>query len=350
MLDFPVFEHPIIQAPMAGGPSTPALTAAVTAAGGFGFLAAGYKSAAGVLEDMRTLRGLSAEPFGLNLFVPQDAAIDGGALSQYQAELAADAARYGASLGAARNDDDDWQAKLELAIAQRVAVVSFTFGCPAAGVFERLHAHGIACWVTITDLAEARAAEQAGADVLVVQGVEAGGHRGSFLDRDGAGELGVLALTRLCAHQLSLPLVAAGGIADGESVASVLAAGARAAQVGTGFMLCPEAGTSAPHRSALGGTAETALTRAFTGRKARGIVNRFMREHAHAPSAYPQLHHVTAPLRAAARAAGDPELINLWAGQAYALAAARPAAELVREWSGDARRALQRALTQLAPG
>jgi nitronate monooxygenase len=135
-------------------------------------------------------------------------------------------------------------------------------------------------------------------------------------------------------------LVASGGIADGAGIAAALAAGAIAAQIGTGFLLCPEAGTSTPHRAALKRPGATTLTRAFSGRRARGIVNDFTRQHeATAPSAYPHVHHLTAPLRAAARAAGDPEAINLWAGQAYALAQERPAAELVAAWSAEARAA-----------
>ncbi len=154
---------------------------------------------------------------------------------------------------------------------------------------------------------------------------------------DGRGEVGLLALLRLTRAITDLPLVASGGIADGPAIAAVLAAGACAAQIGTAFMLCPEAGTSQPHREALKRSGTTGLTRAFSGRRARGIVNDFMREHgANAPSAYPQVHHLTSPLRAAARAAGDPEAINLWAGQAYALAEDRPAAELVKKWSIEA--------------
>jgi nitronate monooxygenase len=131
-----------------------------------------------------------------------------------------------------------------------------------------------------------------------------------------------------------LPLVAAGGVADGAGIAAAMAAGAQAAQIGTALMLTPEAGTSAPHRAALAGDAPTALTRAFTGRRARGIVNRFLREYdAAAPKAYPQIHYATAPLRAAARAAGDADGINIWAGQAYGRAEAAPAAELIARWT-----------------
>jgi len=150
-------------------------------------------------------------------------------------------------------------------------------------------------------------------------------------------------LLQLVRSATDLPLVAAGGIANGEGVAGVIAAGASAAQIGSCLMLTPEAGTSAPHRAAFASDTPTALTRAFSGRRARGIVNRFMRDHdAAAPKAYPQVHYLTAPLRAAARVAADADGINLWAGQAYPLAEAVPAAELVTRWGAEARKALQR--------
>jgi nitronate monooxygenase len=182
------------------------------------------------------------------------------------------------------------------------------------------------------------------ADALVVQGTEAGGHRGGL---DDASDLSLLPLLRLVARETDLPLVAAGGIGDGASVAAVLAGGATAAQVGTAFLRAPEAKTSAAHRAALAGAGATAITRAFTGRRARGIVNEFMRAHPDAPAAYPQIHQLTAPLRAAARAAGDTQAINLWAGQAYPLAEDLPAADLVRKLSTDARAALSAASKRL---
>ena len=161
--------------------------------------------------------------------------------------------------------------------------------------------------MTIGSPAEVAGAVAAGADAIVVQGTEAGGHRGGL---DDSSDLALIPLLRLVARETALPLVAAGGIGDGASVAAVLAAGASAAQVGTAFLRAPEAGTSAPQRTALAGEGPTAITRAFTGRRARGIVNEFMRAHADAPAGYPQIHFVTAPLRAAARATGDAETIR----------------------------------------
>jgi nitronate monooxygenase len=229
-----------------------------------------------------------------------------------------------------------------------VAAVSFTFGCPPAEIVARLQAAGSSVWVTVTDPDEAEQAATAGADALVVQGVEAGGHRASFVDADGAGEYGLLALLAVVARRAKLPLVASGGIATGGAVAAVLCAGAEAAQLGTAFLRCPEAGTAPAHREALATGAPTRLTRAFTGRQARGIVNRFLREHSDAaPSAYPQVHHATAPLRAAGRAAGDADVLNLWAGQAHELARDLPAAEVVATLAAEARERLAAAARAL---
>jgi nitronate monooxygenase len=326
---------------MGGGPSTPALAAAVSGAGGLGFLAAGYQPVNGVRADIEAVRAQTDRPFGVNLFAPPSAATpDPAAVERYADALRAEAARYGVALGEPRHDDDGWDAKLTLLADAGVAVVAFTFGCPPAGVVADLQRAGAAAWVTVTTPAEARIAVEAGADALVVQGVEAGGHRASF-DDAAPGQIGLLALLQLVGAAVETPMIATGGIATGQAVAAVLAAGASAAQLGTAFMLCPEAGTSPAHREAIAGDAETALTRAFTGRTARGVVNRFLREHgADAPSAYPDVHHLTAPVRGAARKRGDPDGFHLWAGQAHTLAQPVSAAELVRRLAAEARAAL----------
>jgi len=328
---------------MGGGPSTPALAAAVSEAGGLGFLAAGYKSAGAARADVEATRELTGRPFGVNLFAPPGRAADAAAVRTYASSLCDEAERYGAPLGEPRHDDDGWAAKLELVAELRVPVVSFTFGCPDRATVEGLQAAGTAVWVTVTTAGEGRAAAAAGADALVVQGVEAGGHRGSF-DDAAPGEIGLLALLQLVRAAVDVPLVATGGIATGRGVAAVLAAGAAAAQLGSAFMRVPEAATSPAHREALAHDRGTALTRAFTGRSARGIVNRFLLEHsAGAPSAYPDVHHVTAPVRAAAREQGDAGGFHLWAGQAHPLAAELPAGELVRRLAAEARAALREA-------
>jgi nitronate monooxygenase len=338
-------ELPIVQAPLAGGASTPALAAAVGEAGGLGFLAAGYKTADTVRADLETLRGLTARPFGLNVFAPPAHTPDDDAVRAYAARL-----RDEGRLGEPRHDDDDWEAKLALVKAERVPLVSFTFGSPDAAIVDELHAAGAEVWVTVTSPAEARIARDAGADALVVQGVEAGGHRAVFDDDDTASDLSVLAALQLVGAAVELPLVATGGIATGRGVAAVLAAGAAAAQLGTALLRTPEAGTAPVHREALAGETPTALTRAFSGRTARGVVNRFLREHSgDAPRAYPDVHHLTAPLRAAARERGDADGLHLWAGQAHALAEEEPAGALVRRLAAEAAAALSAASARLPP-
>ena len=321
---------PIVGAPLAGGASTPALAAAVSDAGGLGFIAAGYKAPEAMSADIAAVRGLTTAPFGVNVFAVTPTGADPGALERFRARL-------GDGAGEPRSDDDGLAGKVERLLADPVPVVSFTFGCPEAALVESFHTAGSELWVTVTDAGEARAAAAAGADALVVQGFEAGGHRGAFVD-DGPGDVGLLALLQLVAAAVpGLPLVATGGIATGRAVAAVLAAGAAAAQVGTALMRTPEAATSPVHREALAAPGRTAVTRAFTGRSARGIVNAFMREHeGDAPHAYPAVHHMTAPLRARAREQGDPESLHLWAGQAHELIDDRPAGDLVRELHADA--------------
>jgi nitronate monooxygenase len=331
-------EHPIVQAPMGGGASTPALAAAVSEAGGLGFLAAGYLAPDALRRDIEAVRALTRRPFGVNLFAPPQPVPDRAAVERYARALAED---Y--EVGEPRHDDDGWEEKLALLAELRVSVVSVTFGCPERAVVERLQRAGAAVWITVTTPDEARIAEAAGADALLVQGVEAGGHRATF-DDSAPNDLGLLAALQLVASASALPLVATGGIATGRGVAAVLAAGAAAGQLGTAFMLAPEAATADAHRQAVADDGETALTRAFTGRTARGIVNRFQREHsAEAPLGYPDVHHVTAPLRRAAREHGDGDGFHLWAGQAHALAEPVPAGELVRRLAADARAALRQA-------
>ena len=319
---------PVVLAPMAGGPSTPRLAAAVSDAGGLGFLAGGYLAPDDLAGRIAATRELSDAPFGVNLFVP--AAREVRDVSRYARELAADAERWGVALGEPRLDDDGWAAKTDLLLRQPVPVVSFTFGVPDAATVQRLRDAGSEVWVTVGTPAEAEAATAAGADVLVAQGSEAGGHRGGPGDApDDA--LGLIALLQLLPAASPLPVVASGGIATAAAVRAVLALGARAAAAGTAFLRCPEAGTSDVHRAALAAPGPTSFTRAFSGRTARGLRNDFLARHtATAPAAYPEVHHLTAPLRQAARGRGDGSAVNLWAGQACVLARDVPAAEVVR--------------------
>lgn len=328
--------YPIVQAPMAGGVSVPRLAAAVSEAGGLGFLAAGYKTADGMYQEIKQLRGLTDRPFGVNVFVPQPADhAEPAAVEVYAEQLAGEVSWYGTELDDPdRGHDDGFDAKLAVLLDDPVPVVSFHFGCPAPDVIESLAAKGTLTLVTATTADEARTVERAGAHAVVVQGVEAGGHQGTHRDdpeRDGAG-IGLLALIAQVREAVALPVVAAGGLMRGSQIAAVLAAGASAAQLGTAFLATAESGAHALHKQALTDPlfVRTGLTRAFSGRPARGLVNRFVREHGpYAPAAYPQVHHLTSALRAAAAKAGDAQGMALWAGQGHRLARELPAGRLV---------------------
>ena len=328
--------HPVVQAPMAGGASRPGLAAAVSEAGGLGFLAAGYRTADDMRREIRELRALTGRPFGVNLFLPQPGPVAAPAdLAAYGERLAPEAEHYGTVLGDVTGPaDDDYAAKLAALLDDPVPLVSFTFGCPSRSDLAALSAAGTVTVVTVTSPAEARAAEDAGADAVCVQGSEAGGHQGTHRDDPSADGAAVGLLTRLAQvrEAVRLPVIAAGGIMRGQQIAAVLAAGADAAQLGTAFLVTPESGASPLHKQALTDARfpHTELTRAFSGRPARGLVNRFLREHGpHAPAAYPQVHFLASGLRRAAAAAGDPHGMALWAGQGHRLARELPAGRLV---------------------
>lgn len=331
--------HPIVQAPMAGGAARPELAAAVCAAGGLGFLAAGYKTADGMYQEIQQLRGLTDRPFGVNLFMPQPALADTAAVEVYREQLAGEAAWYETPLGEidpGGGTDDGYDAKLAILCEDPVPVVSFVFGCPSRAVLDAFAKAGTYTVVTATTVAEAQTAQWSGADAVCVQGIEAGGHQGTHrddphADRSGAG-VGLLSLITQVREAVEIPVIAAGGLMRGGQIAAVLAAGATMAQLGTAFLATPESGAHPVHKQALTNPlfTRTELTRAFTGRPARGLVNRFLREHGrYAPAAYPAVHHLTAGVRKAAAAAGDPQAMALWAGQGHRLARELPTGELM---------------------
>jgi nitronate monooxygenase len=320
----------IVVAPMAGGPTTTELVIAAARAGALGFLAAGYKTPGAMTAEIAAVRAATAEPFGVNLFVPGRPYPDAGALARYLGSL-------GPAAGAASWDDDGFDGKVAALLADAPAVTSFTFGCPAAGVIRALQDAGSAVVITVTSPDEARMAAEAGADALCVQGYEAGAHRGTFVNDDAPGrDRGLLSLIGEVTAVTSLPQIAAGGIMGRRQVRAVLAAGAAAAQCGTAFLRSPESGAHPLHKAALADPRYTAttVTRAFSGRPARGLVNEFIVEHPDAPPAYPEINNATRPLRAAAAASGDAGRMSLWAGQGYRLAAELPAAEIIARLRG----------------
>ncbi|WP_116246238.1 nitronate monooxygenase [Nocardiopsis sp. FIRDI 009] len=323
-------ERWIVQAPMAGGGSTPELVAAVSGAGGLGSLAAGYLSADALAERIGAVRALGTTAFGVNVFVPSGQPAPPEALAAYREELGSEAERHGGTVGEPVRDDDAWTAKIDLLVADPVPVVSFTFECPSAEALDRLRAVGSTTVVTVTTVEEARIAVERGADGVCAQGSEAGGHRAVFDPAGGAGSP-LFELLPEVAAAVDVPVIAAGGLMNGRDAARALELGAAAVQLGTAFLRCPESGANPAHKAALVDPAftETTLTRAFTGRPARGLANRFTREHVDAPTAYPEVHHMTRPLRAAAAGAGAPDGMALWAGEGFRSATDAPAAEVV---------------------
>ncbi|KKF03702.1 nitronate monooxygenase [Mycolicibacterium obuense] len=332
--DFRDLTAPVSVAPMAGGPSTPELAAAGTDAGGLGFVAAGYLGADAFADRLGAAMRLASGPIGANLFVPGPDTGSPEIVERYAAQLAPDADRYGAAVGTPRIDDDAWQGKLDVLLDLRPAVASFTFGLPTVEEIARLRGAGITVAGTVTTVAEARAAADRGVDVLVAQGPAAGGHRGTFDSQARPAEQSLDDLLASIVATLDLPVVAAGGLMTAADIARVRRAGAVAAQLGTAFLLADEAGSSPVHRAALVSPefTETVVTKAFSGRFARGLRNRFVDDHdAQAPLAYPQVHYLTSPLRVAAVRAGDPHGTNIWAGTGFRLAEPGPVAAIIEK-------------------
>ncbi|GEP26322.1 nitronate monooxygenase [Cryobacterium levicorallinum] len=310
---------PIIAAPMAGGASTPNLAVAVSDAGGLGFLAGGYKTPTVLAEQIVDVQQRTNNPFGVNLFVPQLPLIDRAAVEAYRDALARE--NPSAVFAEIDETDDDWfSEKVAVVIARQVPVVSFTFGLPPVDAVERMHTAGSFLIATVTSVPEARQAVDRGVDALCVQGPEAGGHRGTFTTRDEPGTLALGELLIAIREVVTLPLIVAGGIHSGGQIASLLAAGAEAVQLGTALLRTDESGAQQAHQDALVDPrfTETVITWAFSGRPARGLRNGFITAHdATVPHEYPQVHHLTKTVRADAARRGDPHGLALWAGTGF---------------------------------
>lgn len=346
---------PILQAPMVGA-SSPEMTLAVSQAGGLGSLGAGALAPEAIGPAVEALRSQTDAPFGVNLLMAPSAAPGAEVIDAALQRLAPWYAELGEPLPAHPNSyAPDFEAQLEALVAARPPMASFTFGVLSRPQVERLQAVGTYVVGTATNVAEARAWAAAGADGICAQGFEAGGHRGHFLAELDASLVGTMALTALILDAVDLPVIAAGGIMGGRGVAAALALGASAAQMGTAFLLAEQTAVSEPWRRAIAeaGDEPTRLTRAFTGRHARGIENRFMRQMREAESevpAYPVQNRLTQPLRAAAAKAGHPEMISLWAGQAVRLARPGDAGEMVRAWWAEAKAAAEQLSARTARG
>jgi nitronate monooxygenase len=337
MLDQLGLAHPLIQAPMAGV-STPAMAAAVSEAGALGSIGIGATDTAGARKMMLELRSRTVRPFNVNVFVHQpprrSSEREGAWLSALAPTFAAFEARPPSALNVIYKsfaDDDDAQSLL---LEIRPAVVSFHFGLPQADRIGALKDSGCFLIASATNLREAEAAVQAGIDAIVAQGWEAGGHRGTFDPDEPDDRLGTVALTRLLVKRTNVPIIAAGGIMDGQGIRAALELGATAAQLGTAFVGCPESAADEGYRAALFSKAaeHTTMTAAISGRPARCLANAFTRlaERLDSnPPDYPVAYDAGKALNAAAKAAGDHSFGAQWAGQGAPLARALPAAELV---------------------
>lgn len=335
-------EAPVVGAPMAGGVSVPPLVAAVSEAGGLGMLPAGYRTPEQLAADLVDVQDLTDRPFGVNLFVPDRPRREEheAAVAAYREALLPRAAALGVDPGTPSwGSTDHWEDKVALVETFAPAVVSCTFGVPDADAVARWRAAGSEVHVTVTSGAEALAAHAAGADVLVLQGQEAGGHRGTHdapADPEVVDHLGLLEVVR-AGPAGELPLVAAGGVTTSGDVRRALAAGAVAVQVGTALLLSDESGASSTYRRALRDPSltERVTTRAFTGRVAGALRNAFVDELGGvAPSAFPVVGQVSGPVRRAAAAAGEVQWTHVWAGVGWRACQERPAAEIVRELTG----------------
>ncbi|MER6173290.1 nitronate monooxygenase [Streptosporangium sp. NPDC001681] len=329
---------PVLAAPMAGGPSTPALVTAAARVGGLGFLAGGYKTAQALAGQIHTVRA-DGVPFGVNLFVPNPVPISAEAYRGYAQAVQPEAEPYGLKLtdGDPVEDDDQWTDKVDLLTASPVPWVSFTFGIPDRAVVGALRRAGTTVLQNVTSTDEARRAAEFGVDALIVQAATAGGHSATLTPERPLTPVPLPELVGQVRDAVTLPVIATGGIATPADVAAALHAGAEAVMVGTLLLRTDESGASAPHKTALVDPAfeTTIVTRAFTGRPARALRNHFTdRFDAIAPAGYPALHHLTGPLRKAATAAGDTRLIHLWAGTGHREARSEPAEQALARLAG----------------
>jgi nitronate monooxygenase len=328
-------EHPVVQAPMAGGPTTPELVAAVSNAGGLGSLGAAYLPPEKIREQVREIRGLTEAPFAVNLFVPVPFEADPEKITHAQALLGP----YRDELGIEAPKElpyfaESFDDQLEAVLEERVPVFSFTFGSLGPELLGRLKENGATVMGTATTVREGLRLEKDGVDMVVAQGSEAGAHRGTFLGDFADAMIGTVALVPQLADALSVPVVASGGIMDGRGLAAAFILGAEAVQMGTAFLVCEESGAHPEYkRMVLGGAEDaTAVTRAFSGRPARGIKNRFLTEvgeHEGELPPFPVQNTLTKDVRAAAQRQNRPEFMSLWAGQAAPLGRSMKAAELV---------------------
>lgn len=312
---FDNLKYPIIQAPMAGGVATVELATAVSRKGGLGFLAAGYKNPTLVEQEILACTSTNLQ-FGINLFIPCSDLIH-TSIHPYKEQLEQD---FRIQLTIEEPKDDFWQEKLKLVMKYKVPYISFTFGCPSKEIIQQLKNNGSKIIVTVTNLSEATLAEKNGADAICLQGIDAGGHRATFQNSDEIAYLSLINLIHTIRQEISIPIIAAGGIMNGRDIHLALCAGANAVQLGTAFLCTQESGANTIYKQVLQSNlfTETILTRAFTGRLARGLKNDFICKYDKlAPPIYPTVHTMTQPIRAEALNEKNPQAMSLWANTRF---------------------------------
>jgi len=336
--------YPIIQAPLAGSGDTPEMVAAVCNAGAIGFLGLAYMNPEQIAAATSAVRAKTARPFGVNLFAPVPAGDRGRnpeamllRLGPYFAELGLSAPTLPAPSG--HSEVRHFESQLAAALESEASTFSFTFGLLPARAVQAIKAKGMYLMGTATTVDEALQLERSSVDAIIAQGSEAGGHRGTFAGDFASGMVGTMALVPQIVDAVRIPVIASGGIMDGRGIMAALALGASAAQIGTAFLTCTESAACEAYKQALSSAHEdqTRITRAFSGRPARGIVNRFMKEveieHARDVSdailPFDIQNPLTRPLRTAAAKQGRAEFLSLWAGQGVRMTRRQSATELV---------------------
>jgi len=325
---------PIIQAGMAGKATNPKLVAAVSNAGGLGTLGAGYMDPETIRSNIHEIRSLTQKPFAVNLFIPQDRPVDPKQIERTKRILLPHMKKCGVPSWPSLEAKDNFEKQVSVLLEERVPVFSFTFGIPSPSIVDQFKRIGTYLFGTATSVQEAKELEKAGVDAIVAQGSEAGGHRGAFQH---PAMVGTMALVPQVTASVRLPVIAAGGIMDGRGIAAALALGAEGVQMGTAFLTCSESTAHPLHKEALlqSSDTSTSITKAFSGKAARGIRNEFMSSMAsveHDLPPYPIQHVLTAPLRKTAEAQNDPAYMNLWAGQGSPLCQTKPANILIQSW------------------
>ena len=334
LLELLSIHYPIIQAPMAGGVSTPLLAAAVSEAGGLGMIGAGYLNPTETREQILEVKNRTKKPFGINLFIPEKTILkDGEARAAYNA-LEPFRARLGVASSYSIKSADHYKKQLQIVLEEGVPVCSFTFGLPTDEDIRMLKEKNIIIVATATTVEEAKLAEKKGMDAVVLQGSEAGGHRGTFLHSPEEGLIGLISLIPQAADQVNIPVIAAGGIMDSRGINAALCLGAEAAQLGTAFLTCKESGANPEHKRAILHATEeqTVVTKVFSGKYARGINNDFIKKMEELDAAiapFPVQNSFTSGIRKEAAKQSNPQYMSLWSGQSPRLSKDVSVAELM---------------------